>query len=102
MKLANLMVVPKMKSNKITGILFDNHIPRVVREPNTASRYCNQGYNLLGYIVEKVSGISYEEYINKNILEPLKMENSLVRLKIIIQLRAMDMVVWTEFIMKVL
>ncbi len=69
------------KAIKSQEYYFDNHIPRVVREPNTVSRYCNQGYNLLGYIVEKVSGISYEEYINKNILEPLKMENSLVRLK---------------------
>ncbi|KEI83239.1 beta-lactamase [Clostridium botulinum A2 117] len=69
------------KSIKSQEYYFDNHIPRVVREPNTVSRYCNQGYNLLGYVVEKVSGISYEEYIKKNILEPLKMENSLVRLK---------------------
>lgn len=60
---------------------FDNHKPKVVREPNTASRYSNQGYNLLGYVIEKVSGISYEEYINKNILEPLKMNNTLVRVK---------------------
>lgn len=69
------------KSIKSQEYYFDNHTPRVVREPNTVSRYCNQGYNLLGYIVEKVSGISYEEYIKKNILEPLKMGNSLVRLK---------------------
>ncbi|GAA0076558.1 serine hydrolase [Clostridium sp. CTA-5] len=60
---------------------FDNHKPKVVRESNTASRYSNQGYNLLGYVIEKVSGISYEEYINKNILEPLKMNNTLVRVK---------------------
>ncbi len=60
---------------------MDNHLPKVVREPNTVSRYCNEGYNLLGYIVEKVSGISYEEYVKKNILAPLKMDSSLVRLK---------------------
>ncbi|MBU3132326.1 beta-lactamase family protein [Clostridium gasigenes] len=60
---------------------FDSHKPKVVREPNTASRYSNQGYNILGYVIEKVSGISYEEYIKKNILEPLKMDNSLVRFK---------------------
>lgn len=69
------------KSIKSQEYYFDNHIPRVVREPNTVSRYSNQGYNLLGYVVEKVSGISYEEYIKKNILKPLKMDSSLVRLK---------------------
>ncbi|MBU3176851.1 serine hydrolase [Clostridium estertheticum] len=60
---------------------MDTHIPKVVREPNTVSRYCNEGYNLLGYIVEKVSGITYEEYVKKNILETLKMDSSLTRLK---------------------
>ncbi|MBZ9606540.1 serine hydrolase [Clostridium estertheticum] len=69
------------KSIKSQEYYFDNHTPRVVREPNTVSRYSNQGYNLLGYGIEKVAGISYEEYIKKNILEPLKMDNSLVRLK---------------------
>lgn len=60
---------------------FDNHKPIVAREPNTVSRYCNQGYNLLGYVVEKESGTTYEQYVKKNILEPLKMDSSLVRLK---------------------
>lgn len=69
------------KSIKSQEYYFDNHTPRVVREPNTVSRYSNQGYNLLGYVIEKVSGISYEEYVKKNILEPLKMDKSLVRLK---------------------
>ncbi|MBZ9621840.1 serine hydrolase [Clostridium sp. FP2] len=69
------------KSIKLQEYYFDNHTPRVVREPNAVSRYSNQGYNLLGYVIEKVSGISYEEYIKKNILEALKMDNSLVRLK---------------------
>ncbi|WP_258280585.1 MULTISPECIES: serine hydrolase [unclassified Clostridium] len=69
------------KSIQSQEYYMDTHIPKVVREPNTVSRYCNEGYNLLGYIVEKVSGITYEEYVKKNILEPLKMNNSLVRLK---------------------
>lgn len=60
---------------------MESHTPIVVRKPNTVSRYSNEGYNLLGYIVEKVSGVSYEEYIKENILKPLNMNNSLVRLK---------------------
>lgn len=59
---------------------FQNHPLRVVREPDVISRYSNQGYNLLGFIIEKVSGITYEEYLKKNILEPLSMNNSSVRL----------------------
>jgi CubicO group peptidase (beta-lactamase class C family) len=38
--------------------------------------YLNEGYVILGYIVEKLSNISYEEYVKKNILEPLKMNRS--------------------------
>ena len=38
--------------------------------------YSNYGYGLLGKIIEKKSGKSYEEYIKKNIFEPFKMVNS--------------------------
>lgn len=69
------------KNIKSQEYYFDNHKPKVVREPNTVSRYSNQGYNILGYVIEKVSGVSYEEYIKKNIIEPLKMDNTLVRVK---------------------
>lgn len=60
---------------------FDNHPLKVITEPNTICRYSNIGYNLLGYIVEKVSGMSYENYVKEKILKPLNMNNSLVRLK---------------------
>lgn len=69
------------KAIKSQEYYFNNHIPRVVVKPNTISRYSNQGYNILGYVIEKVSGITYEEYIKKYILEPLRMNDSLVRLK---------------------
>ena len=38
--------------------------------------YSNTGYVLLGKIISKVSGMSYEEYVKENILEPLKMKRS--------------------------
>ena len=46
-------------------------------KPNEKFLYNNSGYILLGYIIEKVSGISYEEFIQKRIFDVLKMENSL-------------------------
>lgn len=36
-------------------------------------------YNILGLIVEKVSGQSYEEYLEKNIFEPLEMSSTCSR-----------------------
>ena len=41
--------------------------------------YLNEGYVILGHIIEKVSGIRYDEYVRNNILEPLKMARSFFR-----------------------
>lgn len=45
-------------------------------EPGTKFLYNNSGYILLGYIIEKVSGLSYAEYITENLFKPAGMENS--------------------------
>jgi len=42
-------------------------------EPGTKYSYSNSGYALLGYIIEKVSNKSYEEYLQKNIFNKLLM-----------------------------
>jgi len=44
--------------------------------PGEKWKYNNSGYILLGAIIEKVSGLSYEAYLLKNIFEPLGMKNS--------------------------
>jgi D-alanyl-D-alanine carboxypeptidase len=44
--------------------------------PGEEWRYNNSGYILLGAIIEKVSGQSYEEFVRRNIFEPLGMKNS--------------------------
>ncbi len=44
--------------------------------PGTEYSYSNSGYFLLGYIIEKVSGVSYQEYIQENIFSPAGMTNS--------------------------
>ena len=59
---------------------FTKHIPTVIHEPGTVSNYSNMGYNLLGYLVESISGQTYEEYVEKNILNPLSMQDSSVRI----------------------
>ncbi|RLF21013.1 MAG: serine hydrolase [Thermoprotei archaeon] len=45
----------------------------VVTQPGKRFFYLNEGYVLLGYIISKVSGMKYEDYIKKKILEPLDM-----------------------------
>jgi CubicO group peptidase (beta-lactamase class C family) len=44
--------------------------------PGTEYRYSNSGYFLLGYIIEKITGSSYNNYIKKNILEPLALNHT--------------------------
>jgi D-alanyl-D-alanine carboxypeptidase len=45
--------------------------------PGTRWTYNNTGYTMLGVIIEKVSGLSYAEFIRRNIFEPLGMSHSL-------------------------
>ncbi len=45
-------------------------------DPGTQYAYCNSGYVLLGLIIEKVSGKSYEQIVRNYILKPLKMVHS--------------------------
>ena len=44
--------------------------------PGSQISYSNAGYKLLGKIIEKVSGMSYEKYLQENIFRPLGMENT--------------------------
>ncbi len=51
------------------GLSFSN-------APSFQFEYSNTGYAMLGYIVSQVSGKSYQEYINEEILLPLGMTNT--------------------------
>jgi len=47
-----------------------------ITKPGERWFYLNEGYLLLGYIIEKVSGMNYQGYVKKNILEPLDMKRT--------------------------
>ena len=44
--------------------------------PSKYYQYSNLGLSLLGYVVEEVSGQSFDDYVNKNILIPLGMSST--------------------------
>lgn len=44
--------------------------------PGTKFFYSNSAYILLGFLIEKASGMSYEDYVRTRILEPLGMTRS--------------------------
>lgn len=45
-------------------------------KPGEKFAYSNSGYFLLGYIIEKITGKTYEQYLQEIIFTPLKMVNS--------------------------
>ena len=45
-------------------------------KPGERFAYSNPNYAILGYIIEKISGKSYDQYLTENILIPLGMINS--------------------------
>lgn len=55
------------------------HMPALVRPPGEMMSYSNYGAALAGLIVEEVSGIAYNDYIQKYIFDPLEMKYSTVQ-----------------------
>ena len=47
--------------------------------PGEGLRYSNTGYNLLALLVERISGIPFEEFLQKNIFEPAGMTSTCCR-----------------------
>lgn len=45
-------------------------------EPGTSRRYSNAGYIVLGLVIEKVTGISYDDYVKTKIFAPLGMNDT--------------------------
>ncbi|MFD1739464.1 serine hydrolase domain-containing protein [Bacillus salitolerans] len=50
-------------------------------EPGTEFSYSNDSYAMLGTIIERVSGVTYEQYIKDYILDPAGMKNSVFHLE---------------------
>ena len=50
----------------------------LIYEPGTKYEYTSLGYSLLGLIIEKISKLSYEKYLIKNIFEPSGMKYTIL------------------------
>lgn len=55
------------------------HQPARIFPPGEVMGYSNYGTSLAGYIVERVSGMPFEDYIKENVFEPLGMYHSTFR-----------------------
>lgn len=72
----------------LTGQLLDADVlemmkaqTTVIYEPGTQFKYSNSGYAVLSQIVEKISGMSFPDYLDMYIFKPLGMQGSLAYMK---------------------
>lgn len=49
-------------------------------QPGDSWKYCNTGFNLLGYIIENVSGMNYWDFMGQRVFQPLGMHATTNRL----------------------
>lgn len=61
------------------GEFLADNVPARVYPPGETTAYSNYGTALAGYIVERVSGLPFEQYIEDNIFQPLDMQHSTFR-----------------------
>lgn len=55
------------------------HRPHRVRPPGVAAVYSNYGVALAGAIIQHVSGLAFEDYVEQRILTPLALQNTTFR-----------------------
>lgn len=73
------LLVDDVSKLKPLGDALKQGIPARIYAPGTVPAYSNYGAALAGYIVERASGMSFEQYIEERIFKPLRMEHSSFR-----------------------
>ena len=73
-ELWEMLPMYKIKEGKNFLPLFQNENMKFA--PGERFSYNNAGFILLGLIVEKISGVKFTEYIEKNVFEPCNMSDS--------------------------
>ncbi|MBY9063432.1 beta-lactamase family protein [Sphingomonas yunnanensis] len=61
------------------GAYLKRHIPTRVYAPGTTPAYSNWATTLAGYIVERVSGMPFDDYVEERIFRPLDMRTASFR-----------------------
>ncbi|HEX8565150.1 MAG TPA: serine hydrolase domain-containing protein [Pyrinomonadaceae bacterium] len=63
-------------SNKDMVEYLIKYKPETAFKPGESFKYCNTNYSLLAMIVEKVSGQTFQDFVTKDIFEPLGMKQT--------------------------
>jgi CubicO group peptidase (beta-lactamase class C family) len=76
--------------------LLKQWVPERVFAPGSTPAYSNYGASLAGYIVQRVSGESFDDYMDKHIFAPLDMKNSSFRQPLPANLQPLMSTCYTE------
>jgi CubicO group peptidase (beta-lactamase class C family) len=71
----DIIVTNPKQAVSLRDFLIRNQ-PKRIFAPGTTPAYSNYGVGLAGYIVQRVSGQPFEQYVEQHIFVPLKMEHS--------------------------
>src|SRR5947209_5939898 len=69
------LIQPDPKRMTTLGQYMKTHIPNRIFPPGTIPAYSNYGAGMAGFIVERVSGEPYEQYVERHIFQPLGMNH---------------------------
>lgn len=75
MRIRNLFVSQREELRPLRDYLIAE-MPDRLFSPGAVPAYSNYGLSLAGYIVERVSGVPFKEYVRYQIFRPLQMEHS--------------------------
>ena len=76
MPFMSAMEVPTLDLLKLHDAVRSYAITPLQFEPDTQYQYSNAGINTAGRIIEVVSGLSYEEFLDRRIFGPLRMDDT--------------------------
>ena len=65
---------PEVKTYNLEELVELSRVDSLLYQPGTKMTYSNCGYVLLEYILEKVTGEKYETYLQKNVLQPMQLD----------------------------
>src|SRR5579885_2419695 len=73
------LFVPTAAELRPLGRYLATHVPARIYPPGTVPAYSNYGAALAGYIVERVSGVPFNDYVERYLFSPLAMMHASFR-----------------------
>ncbi|MDY6947458.1 MAG: serine hydrolase domain-containing protein [Pseudomonadota bacterium] len=73
------LIIPEGRAFAALDEYLKQWVPTRIFAPGTTPAYSNYATALAGYIVARVSGLAYDDYVEQHILTPLGMEHSTFR-----------------------